>query len=77
MKNSILENRKNFSVFNDNYIKNYSFEEIVWASENYKNDIQNQIDRLFHDLNNKKSSYVFFIDEKKTFEILILKKLVN
>ena len=63
--NYSLENRKNFSVFNNNYIENYNFEEIAWISENYKKDIQNEIDKLFHELNNKKSSYVFFIDEQK------------
>lgn len=63
--NYSLENRKNFSIFNDSYIENYNFEEIAWISENYKKDIQNEIDKLFHELNNKKSSYVFFIDEQK------------
>ncbi|MCP4523676.1 MAG: DEAD/DEAH box helicase family protein [Candidatus Gracilibacteria bacterium] len=63
--NYSLENRKNFSVFNNSYIENYSFEEITGISESYKKDIQNEIEKLFHDLNNKKSSYVFFIDEQK------------
>ena len=38
--NYTLENRANFSIFNDKYIENYSFEEIAWISKNYKNDIK-------------------------------------
>lgn len=63
--NYSLENRANFSVFNDNYLENFSFEEITWVSENYKKDIKNEIERLSHDLNSKKTLHYLFIDEQK------------
>lgn len=60
-----LNNRKDFSIFNDNYIENFSFEEITWIPENYKNDIKNELEKLIHDLSDKKSNYEFFINEQK------------
>ncbi len=65
--NYSLENRKSFSIFNDSYIEEYRFEEITWISENYKNDIREEIENLNHDINNKKTNYSFFIAEQEDF----------
>ena len=63
--NYTLENRKNFSVFNDSYIENYNFEEITWISENYKNRIKIEIDKLQNILISKKEEYENFIKSQK------------
>ena len=63
--NYTLENRANFSIFNDKYIENYSFEEIAWISKNYKNDIKADIEKLEKTLITKKDEYESFIKSQK------------
>lgn len=63
--NYSIENRANFSVFNDKYIENYSFEEITWVSENYKNDMKIEIEKLQNSLILKKEEYESFIKSQK------------
>ena len=63
--NYSLKNRADFSVFNENYIENYSFEEIAWISKNYKNDIKTEIEKLQKTLISKKDEYESFIKLQK------------
>jgi len=59
--NYSLENRANFSIFNEDYIENFSFEEITWISEKYKDEIKNEIKKLEDILITKKYEYENFI----------------
>ncbi len=63
--NYSLENREHFSVFNDDYINNYSFEKITGVSESYINDIKKELEKYEKQLTSTTSEYEIFIDTQK------------
>lgn len=64
--NYSLENRADFTIFNDSYIQDYNFEEIAWVSKNYKNDIKDELDKLKKSLEVKNIEYTDFIKSQES-----------
>ncbi len=60
-----LNNRSNFSIFSDEYIKNFSFEELTWISEKYKNEIKSNIQELEKSLSILEKEYKAFIKSQE------------
>ena len=60
-----LKNRENFSVFDDEYIQNYSFENMRGVSEEYISNIQKELEQYEKNLSSNESEYEDFIFEQK------------
>ncbi len=70
-----LENQQDFDIFNDEYIENYSFNEQLWISENYKKILETSIKSLENELITvKHEEKQFNLESKNSWEFDYEKK---
>lgn len=60
-----LQDRNDFEVFDDDFIANYSFENISIFDEKYKDELENSLKNKFSELKNLEEEYKNFIDEQE------------
>lgn len=60
-----LKNREDFDIFNDDFIKNYSFENLSIFDEKYKKDLEKNLEEKILKLENLEKNYKNFIDDQE------------
>lgn len=60
-----LKNREDFDIFNDEFIKNYSFENLSVFDEKYKKDLEKNLEEKMLKLEKLEKNYKNFIDEQE------------
>lgn len=60
-----LKDRWDFDIFNDDFIKNYSFENLSIFDKNYKTDLEKSLNEKVLELENLEKNYKNFIDKQE------------
>lgn len=71
-----LNDRSDFSLFNEKYIENFTFEneEETLISEEYKNTLKEKIEELKEDLQEKQKEYAIYLEEREKYDELDYEK---